>query len=237
MSMPGGPLDLPSTQALIEQRIRRGEITQNDVDILKRGYRWMILSATLGAGAGIPVWYSLKRRTPRLALGTRLLGTWFVTTTGSFLGFTIGGAAAALEVNNHMTDSQRSVHGSPNALKTDAHLQAVSFVHRKMKVFEDVMQESKRISEEQRMTGISRNPRDLARTAPGSIYDDGASSSGSRMSDDLQGVAMSSYDKQGSGVWDAEANEKRQELDRENQYVQGGGEQKDRHKDGQIANS
>jgi len=105
--IPGGPLDLPSTQALVQERIRRGEITQQDVTILKKGYRWMIMSAALGTAAGIPVWYSLRRRRPPINLATRLIATWFVASTGSFLGFTIGGAAAALEVNNHMADSQR----------------------------------------------------------------------------------------------------------------------------------
>ena len=105
--IPGGPLDLPSTQALVQERIRRGEISQHDVDILKKGYRWMIVSAALGTAAGIPVWYSMRRRKPPISLPVRLAAAWFVGSTGSFLGFTIGGAAAALEVNNHMADSQR----------------------------------------------------------------------------------------------------------------------------------
>jgi hypothetical protein len=108
--IPGGPLDLPSTQALLQERMRRGEISQDDVNILKKGYRWMIVSAALGTAAGIPVWYTLKRRRPVVGLPARLIATWLIGSTGSFLGFTIGGAAAALEVNNHMEDSQRSVH-------------------------------------------------------------------------------------------------------------------------------
>lgn len=73
----------------------------------------MIVSAALGTAAGIPVWYSMRRRKPPISLGVRLAAAWFVGSTGSFLGFTIGGAAAALEVNNHMADSQRSVYIRP----------------------------------------------------------------------------------------------------------------------------
>ena len=92
-----------------------------------------------------------------------------------------------------------------------------------MKVFEDIMVQSKRMAEEQRRTGISRNPRDPANASPGSIYDGPVSSSGSgsRMEDDLQGVSMTNYDQKPGSAFDPEVDEKRQEYERERQYGQG----------------
>lgn len=89
-------------------------------------------------------------------------------------------------------------------------------------MFEDIMVQSKRMAEEQRRTGISRNPRDPSNSAPGSIYD-GPTGSTSRMDQDLQGVSMSDYNPKSGSAFDPEVDEKRQEYERERQY-QGGGE-------------
>jgi hypothetical protein len=95
-----------------------------------------------------------------------------------------------------------------------------------MKVFEDIMIQSKKLAEEQRLSGISRNPRDPGMSSGGNIYDGPSSSSGngSRIDDDLQGVSMTGYDQQRGGAWDPEANEQRQELEREKEYSQPGSE-------------
>ena len=101
--------------------------------------------------------------------------------------------------------------------------------HRKMKVFEDIMIQSKKLAEEQRLSGISRNPRDPGMSSGGNVYDGPSSSSGngSRMDDDLQGVSMTSYDQQRGGAFDPEVNEQRQELEREKEYGQPGSEYTD----------
>lgn len=112
MSMlPTNPMDLPTTQRLLAEHIARGDITQADVDLLKRGYRSMATTTFLGALVGVPVYIVLSRRRPQPGLMTRLMASGFMASTGSFLGFTIGGAAAAMEVSQHMEDSQRYVPG------------------------------------------------------------------------------------------------------------------------------
>lgn len=112
--IPTNPLDLPTTQRLLAERIERGEITQADVDLLKKGYRGMAMTTFLGGLVGIPVYIALGRRRPPPGLAVRLAAAGFMTSTGSFLGFTIGGAAAAMEVNTHMADSQRcATHSLP----------------------------------------------------------------------------------------------------------------------------
>ncbi|KAJ9097489.1 hypothetical protein QFC19_006761 [Naganishia cerealis] len=167
--LPRSPMDLPTTRALLAERIERGEITQADVDLLKKGYRGMMTTTFLGSLIGIPVYIAMSRRRPRPALVTRLAAATFMASTGSFLGFTIGGAASALEVSTHMEDSQR-----------------------KLKVFEEVMITSKRMAQEQRMPTGGRFPGSTTGSV-GNIDENGPN----------------------SGVWDVEAAEKRQELERE----------------------
>jgi hypothetical protein len=56
---------------------------------------------------GVGSYYAMKRRRPPVALGMRLLGAGSMGMIGSFLGFTVGGVAAAMEVDAKMPDSQR----------------------------------------------------------------------------------------------------------------------------------
>ncbi len=49
----------------------------------------------------------MKRRRPPIAFGIRLAAATGMGMLGSFLGFAVGGAAAALEVNTKMEDSGR----------------------------------------------------------------------------------------------------------------------------------
>lgn len=95
-----------------------------------------------------------------------------------------------------------------------------------MKVFEDIMVQSKRMADEQRRTGIARNPREIGNTSPAGIYDGpaGSDSSGSRMDEDLQGVSMTDYNQRSGSAFDPEVDEKRQEYERERQYGQSGRE-------------
>lgn len=111
--IPTNPLDLPVTERLLAQRISTGEITQQDVDLLRKGYRGMATTTFLGSLVGIPVFIVLGRRKPPPYLVTRLLIASAMSSSGAFLGFTIGGAAAAMEVNTHMQDSQRCVASPP----------------------------------------------------------------------------------------------------------------------------
>lgn len=104
--VPRSPMDLPTTKRLLAERIERGEITQDDVDLMKKGYRGMAMATFLGGLIGIPVFIAMGRRRPQPGLATRLAAAAFMSSTGSFLGFGIGGAASAIEVAQ-MPDSQR----------------------------------------------------------------------------------------------------------------------------------
>lgn len=107
MSLPTNPMDLPTTKRLLAEHIAAGDITQSDVDLLRRGYRSMATTTLLGSLIAIPVYIAMSRRRPQPSLWTRVAAAGFMGGTGSFLGFTIGGAAAAMEVSQHMEDSQR----------------------------------------------------------------------------------------------------------------------------------
>lgn len=62
----------------------------------------------IGSSAlGVGTYFALKRRRPPVALGFRLLGAGSAGMFGSFIGFTLGGVAAAMEVEKNMTDSQK----------------------------------------------------------------------------------------------------------------------------------
>lgn len=105
--IPTNPLDIPITERLLSQRIQSGEITPQDVELLRKGYRGMATTTFLGSLVGIPVFIVLGRRKPPPGLLVRGLIASAMSSSGAFLGFTIGGAAAAMEVNTHMVDSQR----------------------------------------------------------------------------------------------------------------------------------
>jgi len=171
---PSSPLDIETTKKLLQERIDRGEIEQKDIDLLKRGYKWMALSTALGATAGIPVYMIIGKRRPPLPFWRKLAFASFAASSMAFTGLTIGSAAAAVEVNNNMPDSQR-----------------------KMKVFQQVMIETKRRAEEERL-GISKPVGRPAGSAfPGSTGD----------------IARAAG--AGAGVWDPETEEQKTEVERE----------------------
>lgn len=55
----------------------------------------------------LPTYYFFRRKQPPASLGVKLLAAGGMGMLGSFLGFTVGGAAAAAEVNRSMEDPQR----------------------------------------------------------------------------------------------------------------------------------
>jgi hypothetical protein len=59
------------------------------------------------AGLGLTTYYGLRRRVPPVSIGVRLLVSGGMGVLGSFLGFTMGGFAASLEVNHKMEDPKR----------------------------------------------------------------------------------------------------------------------------------
>ena len=66
-------------------------------------YSKLIFTLQLGsAGASIPAYIHLRNRRPPVPFGVRIMGASGMGLVGSFLGFTIGGVAAAMEVNKKM---------------------------------------------------------------------------------------------------------------------------------------
>ena len=57
----------------------------------------------LGAGSFI----FMRRRYPRTGFGMRLFVAGTMGMVGSFIGFTVGGVAGAMEVNSQMEDAPR----------------------------------------------------------------------------------------------------------------------------------
>lgn len=98
-----------ASRQLLQARIDRGEISQSDVDIFKTAYVYMTAATITGMAMSIPVWIALGRKRPRPGLMTKVAATLFLGGSTTFLGFTVGGAAAAWEVNANMPDSARCV--------------------------------------------------------------------------------------------------------------------------------
>jgi hypothetical protein len=70
----------------------------------------MLIRTQVGTLAcGLGTYIAMRRRRPPVNIGLRLLGAGGMGMMGSFIGFTIGGAAASMEVERHMPDAQRSV--------------------------------------------------------------------------------------------------------------------------------
>lgn len=49
----------------------------------------------------------MKKRSPTLGLGARMMVAGGLGMVGSFLGFVVGGVGASMEVQSKMTDPQR----------------------------------------------------------------------------------------------------------------------------------
>ena len=55
----------------------------------------------------VPTYLFLRRKQPPVGMGVKLLAGGGMGMLGSFLGFTVGGAAAAAEVNRSMENPQQ----------------------------------------------------------------------------------------------------------------------------------
>lgn len=55
----------------------------------------------------IPTYLFFRRKQPPASIGVKLLAAGGMGMLGSFLGFTVGGAAAAAEVNRSMENPQQ----------------------------------------------------------------------------------------------------------------------------------
>ena len=64
-------------------------------------------------------YFFLRRRTPLWSLGPRMLFAGGMGMVGSFIGFAVGGVAAAVEVNHKMVDAQKSVEFSSSGNITE----------------------------------------------------------------------------------------------------------------------
>lgn len=57
----------------------------------------------------VPTYYVMKRRVPPYPVGVRLLAAGGMGMLGSFLGFSLGGVGAAMEVRRKMHDPEKYV--------------------------------------------------------------------------------------------------------------------------------
>jgi hypothetical protein len=67
----------------------------------------MSISSVVGsAGMALPTYFYLRNARPVRPIGVRLMVAGGMGMIGSFLGFTAGGVAAAMEVNRRMENPQ-----------------------------------------------------------------------------------------------------------------------------------
>ncbi|WVN88121.1 uncharacterized protein L203_103322 [Cryptococcus depauperatus CBS 7841] len=103
--LPSNPFEIPETRELIAQKIALGQITQSDVDLMEKGYRWMIYTPPAAAiSFSFLIWQLMKKQYPRPRLITRLVWGGLAAGAGGFLGFGAAGVAAAMEVEEKMED-------------------------------------------------------------------------------------------------------------------------------------
>ncbi|WVR07280.1 hypothetical protein IAU60_004321 [Kwoniella sp. DSM 27419] len=108
--MPVNPFDLPETRDLVHQKIAAGEITQKDVEVMEKGYRWMTYTPPAGGAAfAALIWQLMKKQYPRPHIATRLFFAGLSGFAGGLLGFGAAGVAAAMEVNDKIEDGDRKV--------------------------------------------------------------------------------------------------------------------------------
>ncbi|WWC89597.1 uncharacterized protein L201_004522 [Kwoniella dendrophila CBS 6074] len=108
--LPVNPFDLPETKDLVRQKIASGEITQKDVEVMEKGYRWMAYTPPAGAFSfSFLIWQLMKKQYPRPHIATRLFWAGLSGFAGGLLGFGAAGVAAAMEVNDKIQDGDRKV--------------------------------------------------------------------------------------------------------------------------------
>ncbi|KIR67147.1 hypothetical protein I314_02360 [Cryptococcus bacillisporus CA1873] len=106
--LPSNPFDLPETRELIAQKVAMGEITDHDVAIMEKGYKWMIYTPPATAiSFTFLIWQLMKKQYPRPRLITRLFWGGLSAGAGGLLGFGAAGVAAAMEVEDEVEDVER----------------------------------------------------------------------------------------------------------------------------------
>lgn len=87
-----------------------GDITREDIDVLRKSYTWVSACTVVGMLSGVPVYILMGRRRgrgPRFSVPYKLFVSSGMSMVGTFLGFTVGGAAASWEVHRKMPDTKR----------------------------------------------------------------------------------------------------------------------------------
>ncbi|KGB74612.1 hypothetical protein I307_02216 [Cryptococcus deuterogattii 99/473] len=106
--LPSNPFDLPETRELIAQKVAMGEITDHDVAIMEKGYKWMIYTPPATAiSFTFLIWQLMKKQYPRPRLITRIFWGGLSAGAGGLLGFGAAGVAAAMEVEDKVEDVER----------------------------------------------------------------------------------------------------------------------------------
>ncbi|OWZ68902.1 hypothetical protein C365_00100 [Cryptococcus neoformans Bt85] len=106
--LPSNPFELPETRELIAQKVAMGEITDHDVAVMEKGYRWMIYTPPATAiSFSFLIWQLMKKQYPRPRMITRLFWGGLSAGAGGLLGFGAAGVAAAMEVEDKVEDVER----------------------------------------------------------------------------------------------------------------------------------
>lgn len=78
--------------------------------MLRKSYTWVSVCSAIGLLSGIPMYIVMGRRqVPRFSVPFKFFCASGTAMINTFLGFTIGGAAASWEVHNKMPDAKRWV--------------------------------------------------------------------------------------------------------------------------------
>ncbi|BEI84165.1 hypothetical protein CcaverHIS002_0407690 [Cutaneotrichosporon cavernicola] len=93
----------------LQRRIEAGDITREDVETLRKSYTWVSVCTAVGMLSGLPMYIAMGRRVPRLSFPFKLFCASGTSMMGTFLGFTVGGAAASWEVHRKMKDTKRKL--------------------------------------------------------------------------------------------------------------------------------
>ncbi|ORY32619.1 hypothetical protein BCR39DRAFT_523175 [Naematelia encephala] len=109
-AFPTNPMSIPATKEAIQRHIDSGEISQADLEVLKKSYRTVAMGSTIGSILfSTGTYFLFRARAPQYGFAARLFAAIGAGSVGSLVGFTAGGVAASMQVNQNMPDSQRKM--------------------------------------------------------------------------------------------------------------------------------
>ncbi|CAK9786104.1 hypothetical protein CC85DRAFT_283790 [Cutaneotrichosporon oleaginosum] len=108
-SLPSNMFEMDVVKDALQRRIDAGDITREDIETLRKSYTWVSACTAIGMLSGLPMYIAMGRRVPRLSVPFKIFCASGTSMINTFLGFTIGGAAASWEVHRKMPDTRRKL--------------------------------------------------------------------------------------------------------------------------------